>query len=296
LSTRKPAKRLIIQWTTFKGFAAILLFLIVVTLIEYLIVLHATNLGVEDETLLHGSFRFPGTDWTVTVTISPLFHLVPTAVIIALVCSWTCLTRYVAIKPHERLKGKIKPAAKQEKERQFKGMNRLALRIGDIFVKAKSELSKIRSVTYLWQKIHFARASIKSALTLTIVFGGLILLVSLLTYPQLIYWTASNAYHSNPSLLSFAKSVGSFGRRIAGALAPIGWVCLVVNNALLSVAPSLRDFILSLGGFTKPLVELDDVGKYLVFQNVATWITALTALLYGGFKRKSYRYKKGRRH
>jgi hypothetical protein len=295
LSTRKPAKRLIFQWTTFKGLAAILLFLIAVTFIEYLIVIYAINLGVKDKTLLWYGFQFPGIDLIIAVAISPLFHLVPIAVMIALACSWTYLTRYVAVKPPERWKGKVRPLAKQGKEQGLEDVKRLTSKIGDFFGRVKSGLLRIRGIAYLWQKIHFARATIKSALTVVLVFTAVVLLVSYLTYPQLIYLTVSNAYQSNPSLLGFARTLGNFGKNIVEVLVPIGWTCSVVNSALLSIAPGLRNFVLGLGGLMKPLVELDDIGKYLVFQNVSTWISGLTALFYGGHKRKSYRHKKGRR-
>lgn len=264
-------------------------------LIEYIIVLYAINLGVKDETLQQWSSQFPGTDWITTIAISPLFHLVPIAVIIALVSSWTYLTRHVAVKPPEKWKGKVKPVAKHRKERGFKEVKKLTSRIRGFFGGLKSALLRIKGVAYIWQKIHFARATIKSALAVLLVFGALILLVSVLTYPQLIYWTVSNAYRGNSLLLGFVTSISNCGKGIAEALAPIGWICSAVNNALLSTAPAFRDFVLSLGGLIKPLVELDDAGKYLVFQNVAAWVSALTALFYGGHKRKIYRHKKGRR-
>jgi hypothetical protein len=295
LATKKPPKRLIFQWTTLKGLAAILLFLIVATLIEYIVVLYAMNFGVKDETLVQWSSQFPGIDWIITITISPLFHLVPIAVIIVLVSSWTYLTRHVAVKSPEKLKGKVKSISKHRKERGFKEVKKLASKIRDFFGNLKSVLLRIRGVAYIWQKIHFARATIKSALTVLLVFGALILLVSVLTYPQLIYWTVSNAYRDDSLLLGFVTSISNCGKGIAEALAPIGWICSVVNNALLSTAPAFRDFVLSLGGLTKSLVELDDAGKYLVFQNVAAWVSALTALFYGKHKRKSYRYGKSRR-
>jgi len=279
--------------------AAILLFLIVAILIEYIVVLYAINLGVKDETLQQGSFQFPATDWTMTIAISPLFHLVPIAVVIALVSSWTYLTRHIAVKPPEKWKGKVKSISKHRKERGFKEVKKLTKKIRDFFGNLKSTLLRIKGVAYIWQKIHFARATIKSALTVLLVFGALILLVSILTYPQLIYWTVSNAYQNDPALLGFVTRISNSGKNIAEALAPIGWICSAANNALLSTAPAFRDFVLSLGGLIKPLVELDGAGKYLVFQNVAAWVSALTALLYGGRKRKTYRaraHRKGRRH
>lgn len=270
LSTEKNPKRLMIRWTTLKGLTAIILFLLIAALIEYVVVIYAINLGV-NETPLQFNLQFLGTEWTTTLTISPLFHLVPIAVIIALASSWTYLTRHITIKPHETAKGRTQ-TIKRKKERKF-------------FSKVKSGLLRVKSVAYLWQKIHFARATIKSALTIFLLFSAFAFIISLLAYPQLIYRTVSNAYQNNPSLLEFVKSTNE-------ALAPIGSIFSGINNALLSAAPTFRDFVLNIGIVIKPLADSNDVGKYLVFQNAAAWICAIIVLFYGGYARKGYRYKK----
>ena len=277
LSVQQPPKRLLIRWTTLKGLAAIILFLIIATLIEYVVVLYAINLGVKDTTPLQWSAQFPGTDWILTIAISPLFHLVPIAVIITLLFSWTYLTRHVAVKPHEVRKGKAGPVAKRVKEPKLK----------KISGKIKSGLLKVKGVAYVWQRIHFVRATTKGALTVLLAFAMFILIISLLAYPKLIYQTISSAYQNNPSLLNFVKGT-------AEALAPIGGIFSGINNALLSAAPGFRDFALGLGTIIKPLADLDNVGKYLFLQNVAAWISALTALFYGEYVRKTFRYRKSR--
>ncbi|MGQ9530339.1 MAG: hypothetical protein ACUVQX_02510 [Candidatus Bathycorpusculaceae bacterium] len=270
MSTQKAPKKLIIRWTTLKGLTAIILFLITAALIEYVIVLYAINLGV-NENPLQFSLQFPETDWIITVTISPLFHLVPIAVIITLAFSWTYLTRHVTIKLHEPQKGKTQPT-KRKKETK-------------VFGRVKGALLRFKGVAYVWQKIHFARATIKSALTVFLIFSAFVLIVSLLAYPQLIYRTVSNAYQNNPSLLNFVKGT-------AEALAPVGAIFLSINNALLSAAPTFRDLVLNIGIIIKPLVDLDNAGKYLAFQNIAAWICALTTLIYGEHIRKGYRRRK----
>jgi len=283
LSTQKHSKRLLIRWTTLKGLTAVIIFLIIATLIEYIVVLYAMNLGLKEkpESLLQWSFQFPGTNWTITIAISPIFYLVPLAVIITLVFSWTYLTRCITLKPHEIHRGKVAPQPKRGKEQKLKETRK-------IFGRIKSGLLRVKGVTYLWQKIHFARATIKSALTVILIFLVFIFIISLLAYPQLIYLTVSNAYKNDPSLLNFVKGT-------ARSLAPIGEFFSVINNALLSAAPAIRGFVLGLGTIIKPLVDLDSVGKYLVFQNVAAWVSGLVALLYGEYTRKGYRYKKSRK-
>jgi hypothetical protein len=259
-----------IRWTTLKGLTAILLFLIATALIEYVIVLYAINLGV-NETPLQFSLQFLGTDWIITIAISPLFHLVPIAVIIALMSSWTYLTRHTTLKPRETAKGKTQPT-KRKKEKK-------------VFGRVKGGLLRVKSVAYIWRKIHFARATIKSALSVLLLFSAFVFIVSLLAYPQLIYRTISNAYQNNPSLLNFVKST-------AQALTPIGGIFSGINNALLSAAPTFRDFVINLGIIIKPLADSDNIGKYLVFQNAAAWICAITILFYGEYARKGYRYRK----
>jgi len=289
----------VIRWTTLKGLAAIILFLLIAASTEYFVVLYAINLGVEDTTLLQWSFQFPGTNWTATIMISPLFHLVPMAVIIALMSSWTYLTRHVAVKPHEAGREKAGYPVKRGKEVKPKGvgniLSKISLTVKKFFGKIKSALLRVKGVAYLWQKIHFARATIKSALTVLLVFLAFIFVVSLLACPQAIYRTVSNIYQNNPSFLNFVKSTNNSARSIAEALAPIGWLCSSMNNALLSAAPGFRDFVAGLGIVIKPLADLDNVGKYLVFQNVAVWVSAIAVLFYGEYVRKGYRYKKGRR-
>jgi hypothetical protein len=262
------------RWATLKGLTAIILFLIVAVLAEYLVVIYAMKLGVRDQSLLQWSFNFPGTNWPITIAISPLFHLVPIAVIITLVFSWMYLTKRIAVKPREAWKGKT--AGVEETGRQ-KGSNKFSPRI-------KSGLLKAKAVAYLWQKIHFARATLKSAFTVLIVFSLLVVTVSLLAYPQLIYWTISSAYRTNPSLLDFVKSTGWIFTFLGG-----------IGNGLAFAMPGIRGFFTALGSVIKPIVDLDNAGKYLLFQNLAAWMSALVAIFYIGSRGKGFRYRKGKR-
>ncbi|MGQ9623975.1 MAG: hypothetical protein ACUVT9_01235 [Candidatus Bathycorpusculaceae bacterium] len=270
-------KRLVIHWTTLKGAAAILLFILVAILAEYLVALYAINLGVEDKSLLQWSFTFPGTEWNIVLTVSPLFHLVPAAVVLSLAFSWICLTSYFTIKPAETSKPKAKISAKTETKQKSGAVRKF-------FGGIKGGLLKVKGVAYIWQKIHFARAAIKSALTLLLTFGALIIVVSLLAYPNLIYHAITGAYQNNPSLLDFVKGTAQF-------FAPVGAFFSAINSALIAAAPGFRDFVVAVGSVIGPLTRLDEVGKYLVFQNLAAWISALSTLLYGEYRRKVFRYR-----
>ena len=252
-------------------------------LTEYFVVLYAMDLGVTDATLLK-------TEWPVTIAISPLFHLVPISVIITLAFCWTYLTRKFAVKPQETRRGKVEVSSRREMEpRKTSRMGRATRRF---FRKTRASLLRIEGISYLWQRIHFARATIKSALTVLLAFIMFVLIVSLLTYPQLIYRTIAGAYQSNPSLLNFVMSIDNALRGFAETVSPIGWISTSINNALLAAAPSIRDLGVGLGGLVKPLASLDGDGKYLVFQNAAAWISVLIILFYGEYIRKGHRYEK----
>ena len=274
MSAQTSQKRLIFRWSTLKGLAAIVLFLVIAVLVEYLVVVYAISLGVRDQTLLQWSFNFPGTNWPITIAISPLFHLVPIAVIISLAFSWTYLTRRIAVRPREAWKGKAGQAAKRGKEASAT----------KFFGRVKSGLLKVKAVAYLWQRIHFARATLKSAFTVFIVFLLLVIAVSLLAYPQLIYNAVSGAYQNNPSLLDFVKSTGQAFAFLGG-----------IDNGLAFAMPGIKDFFTGLGGIIKPIADLDNPGKYLLFQNLAAWVSALVAIFYVELRGRGFRYKKAKR-
>lgn len=289
LSAQASPKRLKLRWATLKGLTALILFFIAAALIEYATVVYAVALGVEEENPIQWKIQLPGSDWTATISVSPLFHLVPLSTIITLVSSWVYLTRFMAIKPSKE-KPKIPQRGKKEK---------ITTKIGDIvgnfFGKIKSRMLKVKGIAYIWNKMSGTRATIKSAIVLLLAFSTLILLASVLAYPQLIYQTFSNLYQGNPSLLEFVKSTNSALKGFAEAVAPVGWVGSAINNAILSAAPGFRNFVSALGSITKPLADLPPAGKYLAFQNLAAWISALTVLFYGAYMRKGYRYRKPKR-
>ncbi|MGB9683724.1 MAG: hypothetical protein ACPL1Z_02205 [Candidatus Bathyarchaeales archaeon] len=292
MSTQTPPKRLTFRWTTLKGITALILFLITAALIEYVIVVYAVALGVREENPLQWKIQFPGTNWTATISVSPLFHLVSISTMMALVFSWICLTRYMAVKTPKafREKPKLPPRRKREKF-----TTKMVDAVRNFFGKIKSRMLKVKGIAYLWNKMSAARVTIKSAIILLLVFSTLILLASVLAYPRLIYQTFSNLYQGNPSLLEFVKSTNNALKDFAEAVAPVGWICSAINNALISAAPGFRDFVLTLGRVTKPLADLPPTGKFLAFQNLAAWISALTVLFYGAYMRKGYRYRKPKR-
>lgn len=267
------------RWSSLKGFAALILFIVSALLIEYLIIVYAVSIGVRDEYC----FQIP---W-LGLTVSPLFHLVPTSTVVVLAASWACMTRYIAAKPIE----KTKPAQKKPKTPS----EGLRAKISGFLSGLKSRLLRIKGFAYVWGKFSFARATVKSAITVLLGFMASALLVSVIANPWLIHNGFVSLYRGNPQLLDSIKAFNSALGSFAEVVSPIGWICSAVNNAFRAAAPGIRDFASSLGALTKPLVDLSPMGKYLVFQNIAAWTSALTVLAYGAYTRKSYRYRRVKR-
>jgi hypothetical protein len=280
-----------IRWTTSKGVITVLLFLAVAALIEYLVVLYAIRLGVQDTSVLQWSFKFPGTGWPVTIAISPAFNLIPICLIITLVFSWTYLTKKVSFRRQEIRKGKVETFPRQRIEKR--GLRSRISRSAKNFSKRiKSKLPKTEWTSRLSQRIRFARATVRSALIVLLAFVAFMLLFSLLAYPQAIYQFVSSAYQTNPSLRNFVLGVDNWARGAAQALGPIGWLSASINNALIAAAPGVGNLGVALGSLISPIATLNNVDKYLFFQNASAWISVLAVIIYGERTGKGYRYKK----
>jgi len=298
LSSEKSWKRLIFRWSATEGAATMALFFALAILIEYLVVHLFRSYGLADTQIL----QLPSP--VLTVTISPLFHLVPLGVIIVLVFSWTYLTKYIAKVPRRGAPMK-KPSArrplKKTRKKRFKSIrgffttvNRKLQKVTQVLKTSYRRISagvlRIRGVSPMMQRISFARAAIKSAVTVVLIFLVSFLTVYLMGYPSLIYDIVVGLYRGNPSFHGFVigtiEAAGSIGR----ALSPIGWLASAINNALIAAAPGFRSalegFAASIAG---PLVGLDLVWRYVICQNAAAWVAAIAALIYAQYTTRLYR-------
>jgi uncharacterized membrane protein YciS (DUF1049 family) len=288
LPNEKSPRRMIFQWMTFKALIAIIIFVIFSIFIQWVIVLYSVNLGVKDTSVIQHEFQFPNSEWTITITISPLFHLIPTVVIITLLSSWTYLTKHIAVRHRRKQLQSLKSVKSHTKKHNVKGIKGLMVKVKNVAENGKNKLLQIRSIAYLWQKIHFARATIKSGLIVLCIFGLFIFIISLLTYPQIIYLAVKGSYQNNIALRNFVMSIGNLLHEIV-SLPILNSIYSAINSGLLFIAPGFRGSVSQFGGLIEPLVKLPSSGKYLIFQNAATWISALIALFYGNYKQKQYR-------
>lgn len=174
-----------------KGLTSLLTFLLVAFIIEYVVVVYAMSLGVQEKQ-----------EDKMLGLISPLFHLVPLSVIITLLFCWLYLIRQVAIRPQET--GRAGFVSKQKRMSKLRSF----------FDKAKAKLLK---------------ATVESALIVILSFVAFILLVSVLAYPSLVFQTTVNAYRSNPSFLDFVKGVSDALAPVSGSLSALNGALLSVS-------------------------------------------------------------------
>jgi len=276
-------KRLIFRWTAPKGFVAIVLFLALALLFEYLMVYFFTFSGLKD----NFAFNF------FTITISPLFHLMPLGVIFVLISSWTYLTKYMAVVPRRTSPTKkqsetLRRLPRRRRKMRFKSFRNFFRRIGAAF-------RRVRGVSYLQKRLFFARAAVKSTATVLTVFLVSVLVLYILVHPNLPQDLALGLYSANPSFHGFVLKTIDIAQGIAHALSPIGWLASAIDGALRAAAPGFRNTIEGLASSTtEPLTNLDLVLKYTLCQNAAAWISALLALVYGEYISRVYRIRKPR--
>ncbi|MDH5531913.1 MAG: hypothetical protein OEX99_00365 [Candidatus Bathyarchaeota archaeon] len=294
MSTEKHRKRLIFRWTARKGFTAIVLFSALALLIEYVLASSFMSSGLTDKTPLTTTFQFPLTQSLFTITISPLFHLTPFGVVVVLVSSWTYLTKYIAVAPRG-----IKPAKKPPKIQR----KRLSKRVGGKFRKISrafksfyrrlsNAVLRVRGISYVLQRLFFARAAVKSTASIITIFLASFLALHVLSYPRSVYDAVVGLYQLSPSFLGFVLNTTEVAQGIAQVLSPIGWLASAINNALLAAAPGFKSALDNIGtSTTEPVTKLDLMGRYVLCQNLAAWVSAVTALAYGFYISHSYRRK-----
>jgi len=304
MSSEQRWKRLIFRWTTQKGLAAMVSFFALTIIIEYLIVTLFLSIGLEDKYLLTQTFQLPGTNIFFNLIISPLFHLIPIGVIFVLGANWVYLTRHVALVPH-RIEPSKKPP-KMPKDRYKKSWSRHFKLIRQFFkslskrfeklsrsVKAFSNrinaaFLRVRGVSYITQRLYFARATVKSSATVLAVFIVSAFALYLLVQPTFIYDVVVGFYTGNPSLLWTVEGITE-----GIASSPIGGLTTAVNNALSGAAIWFWNTFEGAGKLTEGLVQLELIWKYIICQNLAAWVCAFMIWAYGKYSFHLYR-RKGR--
>ncbi len=255
------------------------LFWVLALFIEYFIVLLFQSYGLTDAQTFRLSL------YSFNFSVSPLFHLLPLGVIIVLATNWAYLTQYMAKVPRRRTSVKKRP-----KKRTASRFGRLGGALTTFLGRMKQFFLRFRGVSSVMRRLFFARAALKGAAIVVAIFLVSFVLVYLMGYPSSIHDLVVTLYERNSSLHGFVIGAMGTAASIGHSLAPIGGLASAVNGVLISVAPGFRR---SLEGWieyvTQPLVHLELVWIYILCQNLAAWISAISTLTYGGYSSRLYR-------
>ena len=271
------------KWIAPTGVPATILFLAVVALLEFIMIYSSIFLGLEDtDPLVWNAGAF-------TISISPIFHLLPIGVIIVLFASWIYLIRHIPYKPTRPQPAKttrpLPPPRRYEKKRLRilrRFISKLNKKIDDAGRSIKVSISGSRLTKYLDQHVA-GKAVFKSTWTIVLSFSILALVAYLIIYPQLIPNAVNWLFAGGGSLFDgFVAWTVNAANAVGQTLFPLGWLAANINNGLAAAAPGFRSGIIGLTTpIIKPLVDLSLVGKYVVSQNVAAWASAIIALYAG---------------
>jgi hypothetical protein len=257
--------------------------LIIATLGESLIVLYAMSLGVKDSGVLKISGPLP-------ITISPLFHLVPIAVIITLFFTWIYLTKQLSARSFPTAGKSVSSAFRRTETKQPPAKTAQTAKASA--EGAKQGRAEARGLSYLMKKTRLGNMTAKSALLVFIAFLVLVLVISLLAFPTLLFQVVSSTYQDKSPMYIFVVAIANALRGFANGVPPIGWIAGAVNNGLLALAPGFGTIGRAFGSLIVPLANVDSPGKYLLFQNLAMLISVISVLFYSHYPRRGYRYRK----
>ena len=298
-ATEKRERRPVLRWVSTRGYASLILFLALSLIFEVTLISAFQIMGLTDQNAWTSTLLVPGTNFSFTVTISPLLHLLPISVITVLLASWTYLAKSTVFLPRREVPRRISPPRRAIETGRFKSTQRffrnLGRRLQRLGRTVKSGVAKIPGISPISQRLSSARGSVRSAIAILLIFISLAVGLVFVEYPDLIYHLTVDLYRGSPALVSFASGTGSWLRGVGTLLPPLGDFGALINNALIAAAPGFRQSLEAAGtSLTKPIFQLDVVGKFALSQNLAAWTAAVLALLYGAYASTRRRRVKGR--
>jgi hypothetical protein len=239
-------------WTTTKGLLTIGLFLALAFIAEFFMISFFAGSGLTE---------------TYALPVSPLFHILPLAVILVLVSSWMYLTNHIVTRPHRTTPVKV-PKARRRHSRKT----------------SKSVFSKISSIfsssgVSAPQRLSFDRLALESTVTVLTVFLLAAILLAVIVYPNVFTRFAVGFYSETSALQGFMQSLGD--------------AVVSVARVFDGVAPGFRSgFEGIVSANLSSLTSGDIVWRYVLCQNVAAWVSAFAVLAYVKNFSNPYRNRK----
>lgn len=286
-ATEKRERRLALWWTSVRRNVSLILFLALCLVFELLLVFAFQTMGLTDQNAWVSTLLVPGTSLSLTLTVSPLLHLMPIAVVIVLFTSWRYLTK-TNVFTLQRETAKRIPLRRTTETGRFRSMQRSFRNIGRRLQRfgrtVKSGFAKIPGVPSISQRLSSAHAAVRSAIVILLVFISIAVGLVFVAYPDLIYYLTINLYRSSPALVNCTAGTASWLNGVGNLLPPLGGLGAAINNALIAAAPGFRQSLEAAGtNLTRPITQLDIVGKFALSQNLAAYAAAIIALMYGAY-------------
>ncbi len=253
-------------WTAPKRLLTIGLFLALAFISEFFMVYFFVGSGLTE------TYAYP-------LPVSPLFHLLPLAVILVLVSSWMYLTSHIAMRPHRISPAKVSKTRRRRSRRTAKSTRGIMGTIKKFFSKISSVLLRSSGVSSAPRRLSFGSLAFESTVTVITIFLLSSILLSVLVYPNLFTEFAAGFYSKTSPLQGFMQS-------LAEGLVPIA-------SGLDFIASGFRSAFEGIVSARLPsLTEGDLLWRYVFCQNAAAWVSAISALAYVQYFSKTYRRSK----
>jgi hypothetical protein len=252
------------RWTAPKGLLTIVSFFALALISEFVIVSFFAGSGLTEAV-------------TILLPVSPLFHILPLAVILVLVYSWIYLTKQIVMRPIRTAPGKVLKTHRRQPRRKTKATRSFIGAVKNFFSKITSIFSRSSSVSVTQHRLTFSRAVLESAVTVLTIFLLSIILLSVLAYPRLFTDFAAVFYSTNSPLQGFMQA-------LANALVPIA-------SGLNSIAPGFSKAFEGLLA-TQSLTEGDLLLRYVFCQSAAALVSAIFTWTYVRYVIKTHRRSK----
>jgi len=157
----------------------------------------------------------------------------------------------------------------------------------------KNKIIKAPGISYLEKKMTLAKPLLKSGILVISMFLTVSVLLTLAAYPKLILTETTKFYQSNTIFLSFVVMTIEAAGNIGAIIQPIGVIGSSIQQTLIATSPGFHSAVDAAASLlTEGLVNLGSNEKYLIVQNVASWIVACTTLFIGRYMKPRHRRKR----
>ena len=247
------------SWTAPKGLLLMGVFVVLALICELAMVTFFSYSGLADISLA-------------PLPISPMYHLIPLAVIIVLVSSWIYLTNHIIKNPRRITKTKLSKTHSSRRRHTRRKKTSFTDSIKNFLNKIGDSLSNTDS---LHGRLSLNDIAFESTVTVLVFFLLSAIIIALLAYPRLFADFTVGLYSTTSPLQGIMQG-------LADALVPI-------LSGLNSIAIGFSNAFTGLIGPPVSLTGADIMLSYVFCQNAAAWISVLAVLFYVNSSKSVFR-------